>query len=262
MTQHADILDTRESLTGGFWGSVLLHGSLIGVAVAYTLIVSNAVPMGDPNAGGAAVGVEAVKSIPLAHQGPQNPVANDTQSQVPETPAPPVARKEIEKPPPPDAIPLKSREVKKKPAKVASQPQRFRPYQQLQPNQLTTQAPPQVSNPLFSAQAGSGHVGTGARTTLGSQCPAYSAQIVQLVAQRWNTGDVDARYQTAPVVIVTFDLLRNGTVKNLAILQRSGISALDFSTQRAIEDVGTFPPLPACFTKDVARVEFDFELKR
>jgi periplasmic protein TonB len=261
MTQHADILDTRESLTGGFWASVLLHGSIFGIAMVYAFL-GRAIPMGDPNAGGAAVGVEAVKSIPLAHQGPQNPVANDTQSQVPETPAPPVERKQIEKPPPPDAVALKSREEKKKPAKVASAPQRFRPYQQLEQNQLTTKAAPQVSTPLYSAQAGSGHVGTGANSSLGSRCGAYSAQIVNLVAQRWNTGDVDARYQTAPVVIVTFELARNGTVSHLAVLQRSGISALDFSAQRAIEDATPFPPLPACFDKDVAKVEFNFELKR
>jgi protein TonB len=262
MTQHADILDSRESMTGGFWASVLLHGTLIGVGIFYAWMAANSTPFGDPNSGGAAVGVEAVKSIPLAHHGAQNPVANDTPSEVPETPAPPVERKQAEPEPPRDAIPIKSDIAKKKPAPVASTPQRFRPYQQLDPNQLTTKTPPQVSSPLFSAQAGSGRVGPGANSTLGSRCGAYPAQIIQLVAQRWNTGDVDARLQTAPVVIATFDLARNGSVSNLKLLQRSNIPALDFSVQRAITDASPFPPMPNCIDKDTARVEFNFELKR
>lgn len=263
MTQHADILDARESLRGGFWGSIGLHAGLIGIAVAYALINANTVQFGDPNAGGAAVGVEAVKSIPIAHQGPQNPLANDTQSQVPQTPAKPVERKKVETPPK-DAIPLKSPQERKKPAKLASERQRFRPYSQLEQNQLTTPAAPQVSNPMYSAQAGSGRIGTGANTTLGSRCGAYAAQIQELVAQHWNTGDVEARYSTAPVVIATFDLMRNGTVTNLKLLQTSGIASLDNSVQRAILDASPFPPIPpvGCTDKSSARVEFDFELKR
>ncbi len=261
MTQHADILDSRESMTGGFWASVLLHGTLIGVGVFYAWMAAKSTPFGEPNSGGAAVGVEAVKSIPLSHQGRQNPVANDTESQVPQTQPEPVERKEVEKEPPPDAIPLKSNVPKAKPAPVATTPHRFQAYKP-DPNQLTTKAAPQVSSPLYSAQAGSGRVGPGANTTLGSRCGAYPAQIIQLVAQRWNTGDVDARLQTAPVVIATFDLARNGAVSNLKLLQRSNIPALDFSVQRAITDASPFPPMPNCIDKDTARVEFNFELKR
>jgi protein TonB len=259
---HGDILDTRESLKGGFWASVSLHGLLFGIAAAYALINANAIKIGDPNAGGSAVGVQAVQAIPLAHHGPQNPVANDTQSEVPQTPAPPVERKQIEKAPPPDAIPLPSRVPKKKPAKVASEPQRFRPYQQLDPNQLTSKAAPQVSSPLYSAQSGSGLIGPGANSVLGSRCGAYAAQIIQLVSQHWNTGDVDPRISNAPVVIATFDLARNGSISNLKLLQSSSIAALNFSVQRAITDASPFPPMPNCIDKNTARVEFNFELKR
>ncbi len=263
MTQHADILDSRESLRGGFWGSMALHFGLIGIALSYALWTANTVQFGDPNAGGAAVGVEAVKSIPIPHQGPPNPVANDTQSQVPQTPAPPVARKKIETPPR-DAIKIRDRVSKKKPAKVESTPQRFRPYEQLQQNQVTTAAAPQVSNPMYSSQAGSGRIGAGASTTLGSRCGAYAKQIQELVAQHWNTGDVDARYSTAPVVIATFDLMRDGSIRNLKLLQTSNIASLDFSVQRAIQEASPFPPIPAvgCTDRDAARVEFNFELKR
>jgi len=263
MTQHVDILDVRESMRGGIWGSLALHGTLIGIALAYAFMNANVVQFGDPNAGGSAVGVEAVKSIPIPHQGQPNPLANDTQSQVPQTPAKPVERKK-EEAPPPDAIPLRDRNAKKKPAKLASERQRFRNYDELQQNQLTTPAAPQVSNPIYSAQPGSGRIGTGMNTTLGSRCGAYAEQIKQLVAQRWNTGGVDARLTTAPVVIATFDLNRDGSISNLKLLQTSGIEALDTSVQRAILDSSPFPPIPpvGCTDKSSARVEFNFELKR
>ena len=168
----------------------------------------------------------------------------------------------MEKPPPPDAVPIKMRTPKKKVARVASERQRFRPYDQLEKNQLTTQTAPQVSNPAFTSQAGSGRIGTGLNTTLGAQFGGYAAQIRELVAQHWNTGEVDPRVQNAPVVIATFELMRDGSIRNLEILQRSGIPSLDFSVQRAIQDASPFPPLPVAFPKDSAKVEFNFELKR
>jgi TonB family protein len=62
-------------------------------------------------------------------------------------------------------------------------------------------------------------------------------------------------------VIVTFDLMKDGSVRNLAILKGSGIQSLDFSVRRAIESV-TFPPLPQGFDRSYAKCEFTFELKK
>ncbi len=79
-------------------------------------------------------------------------------------------------------------------------------------------------------------MGVGTHTTLGTRFAAYASQVQSIVAQNWHTTDVDAKYQTAPVVIATFDLMRDGSIRNLAILQTSGIQRLDFSVQRAILD--------------------------
>jgi TonB family protein len=260
MTPHIDILDSRESLKGGFWASMMLHGSLLGVALVYAWIAAHSPSIGDPTAGGAAVGVEAVKSIPLSHQGRQNPVANDTESQVPQTAPAPVER-EQEKAPPPDAIPLRSNEKKKKLAPTPATPHRFQAYKP-EDNQVTTKSAPQVSSPLYSAQSGAGRIGQGANSVLGSRCGAYAEQIIRLVGQHWNTGDVDPRIQNAPMVIATFDLARNGGISNLRLLQSSSIPALNYSVQRAIQDASPFPPMPPCIDKDTAKVEFNFELKR
>jgi TonB family protein len=261
MTQHADILDSRESIRGAFAGAVALHLTLIAAAVISAWIAAHTDSFGAKDAGGGAVGIEAVNSIPIPHHGMQNPLANDTQSETPQTPVKqPVERQKAEKPPK-DAIPLKMRNLKE-PAKVASERQRYRPFDQLEKNQVTASQAPQVSSQIFSAQPGSGRVGTGANTTLGFRCAGYAAQIQQLVAQHWRTGDVDPRLQIAPVVIATYDLLGDGSVRNVRLLQTSGISTLDYSVQRAIADASPFPPIPSNCGKDSAKVEFTFELKR
>lgn len=261
MTAHADILDAHESMRRAFLGAITLHLAVFGGMAAHAWLSGHADSFGDPNAGGA-IGVEAVSSIPIPHHGQPNPLANDSPSEVPQTPAKPVERVKAETPPP-DAVPLKTRDAKKKPAPVASAPQRFRPFDELEKNQLTTKQAPQVSSPLFASMPGTGTVGVGANTTLGSRCAPYATQIQQLVAQHWHTGEVDPRIRTATPVIATFELLRDGRTQNLQILQGSNISSLDFSVKRAILDVGQFPPIPSnCFDREYAKVEFTFELKR
>jgi TonB family protein len=123
--------------------------------------------------------------------------------------------------------------------------------------------PQALSSPMYSEAPGSGQVGTTANTTLGSRFAGYAAQIRTLVAQQWRTSGIDQRLQNPPQVIVTFELMRNGTIRNLRLLQKSGNSALDLSVLRAIEDAAApFPPIPPGFEKDYAKVEFTFELKR
>jgi len=215
---------------------------------------------GAPNAGGGAIGIEAVSSIPIPRTGAQNPLAHDTESQVPQQPAKPVEQTKRPKESP-NAVALKMKQ-KKRLADVASEHQRFRPFKEIDQNQVFATQAPQVSNPLFAAMPGSGRIGTGANTTLGTRFAGYAQQIQQLIAQKWRTGDVDARVQTAPEVIATFELMRDGRIRNLKILQPSGISALDYSVQRAILEASPFPPIPPGFDRDSARVEFWFELKR
>jgi TonB family protein len=258
---HAGTFDHRDPMRGAFAAALTLHAALIGALVLRALDRSK--PFGDNNPGGGAVAIQAVNSIPIPHHGEQNPLATDTQSEVPQTRTDPVDRVK-EEIPKPDAIPIKTKMAKQKPAEVASQHQRFRPYDELDKNQLTSKTAPQVSNPMYTAQPGAGPVSTNANTTLGVRLSAYTSQIIGIVAQHWHTADVDPRLQTAPPVIATFELMRDGTVRNVQILQGSNIPALDISVKRAILDSNKLPPIPQNqgFDKDYAKVEFTFELKR
>jgi periplasmic protein TonB len=256
---HPDILDQPEPLNRAFVAALTLHVTLLAGMGIYSWVSSHHDSFGAQDAGGGAIGIEAVKSIPLVHTGQQNPVANDTESQVLQQPSKPIEREKEEKVSP-NAVALKMK--KRLPAYVASEHQKFRPFKQIDENQVFAKQAPQVSNPLFSAMPGSGRIGTGANTTLGTRFAGYAQQIQQLVAQKWHTADVDARVQTAPIVIASFDLQRDGRIRNLRVVQQSGVSALDYSAQRAILEASPFPPIPAGFDKDSAHVEFTFELKR
>jgi TonB family protein len=238
--------------------SIALHCSLIGAALVLNWINSRGENLGDPNAGGASVGIEAVDAIPLAHSGPKNPVAHDSPSEAPEAPPEKVekVKKEVI---PPDAIKLNLHNEKKAKAKEESVRKHLPSLDQLDKNQLYSKTPQQVSSPLYSQLPGSGRIGMGANTTLGTRFGAYAQQIQELIARNWNTGDVP--YRIAPPVIATFDLMKDGSIRNLAILQGSGIRALDFSVRRAIEGV-TFPPLPPGYDQSSAKCEFTFELKK
>jgi hypothetical protein len=256
MSAQADILEERDPVSKAFLGALALHLAILGGAAAYTWINAHRDTFGSPDAGAGAVGVEAVSSIPIPHEGPKNPVANDSQSEAPQIQE---KQESVKEEAPPDAVRIKGRTQKK--AKTTAAKPRFKSYASLDLNQLPSTLPQAASTQAFTAAPGAGRIGAGENNMLGSRFPAYAAQIRALIAQRWRTGDVDPTVKTAPVVVVNFDLMRDGTVRGFSFLQKSGISSLDYSVQRAIMD-GPLLPLPLEFERSSAKVEFWFELKR
>jgi protein TonB len=109
---------------------------------------------------------------------------------------------------------------------------------------------------------GSGGIGVGTGSPFGSRFGYYVDLLRQRVGEKWRTTDVDPRVQTAPPVVVTFTIHRNGSVSGVRIAQRSGNAVLDTSAQRAIYDAAPLPPLPAGFERDSATIEFWFQLRR
>ena len=263
MSPHVDILAQPDSLRKPLMGSVVLHGAIFGTLLLWGIVTSTHREMwGDLNSGGpGSVAINVVNKIPLpSRSGIVNPLANDTESAVP-TP-PPAAKPQRRAPPEePDAIPIKSR-VRPKPAEVARSAQNtWRAKQQDRPNQLYSQEGQALVSPMVG-QTGSGGVGVGLGSPFGNRFGNYVMILRQRVAEKWHTGDVDPRIKTAPPAIVTFDLLRDGSVRNVHIAQSSGNSVLDYSAQRAIYDASPFPALPAAYDRNAASIEFWFELRR
>src|SRR5437764_4157650 len=88
MSPHVDILEQPESLKRPFWFSVMFHLSIAGAMAFYAWGPAGKHPtFGSPNAGGgigSAVRVQPLIALP-SRGGPVNPVASNTDSQVPET---------------------------------------------------------------------------------------------------------------------------------------------------------------------------------
>lgn len=260
--RHVEVLEERDSLRSPFLGSLAVHG-IVFAAIAASMFIKpgQAEQWGDPNSagGGAAVGVTAVKSIPLpSRSGPIQRVANDTQSQVPTPPkAEPKkpSRREDQ-----DAIALKTKGARQRASTSRYSP---RTDSREQPsNQLYSSAGQAAVSPIFGMAPGSGGVGVGTGAPFGTRFGAYAALIRDRVARQWRTDQVDARLRTLPPAIVTFDIQRNGQVTNIRVVQSSGNRALDYSAERAVIQAGPFEPLPAAYGGSSATIEFWFQLQR
>jgi protein TonB len=260
---HADILDQADSLNKPLLGSVALHAAVFGTLLLWGVVLSGPhETWGEANSGGqGSIAINVVNKIPLpSRRGLVNPLANDTESAVP-TPPPAAKPKKLAPPEEPDAIPIKSR-THPKPSEVSrSASNNWRAKQPDRPNQLYSAAGRALVSPMMG-QTGSGGVGVGQGSPFGNRFGNYVMILRQRVAEKWHTGDVDPRIRSAPTAIVTFDLMRDGSVRNVRVAQGSGNSALDYSAQRAIYDATPFPPLPAGYEKNDATVEFWFELRR
>ncbi len=263
MRGHVDILERRESLRQPLVASLAVHAAAFAVlALSTSLGERGRILWGTPQAlGGGSVAVTPVRQIPLPERsGRLNPVADDTLSRVPAPPKP--ETRKVQPPPPKDAIEIPARKSERAKPRVARRSQIERPWVEDRPHQLYSQAGQDLSSPLFGAQTGTGGVGMGPGSAFGQRYGWYRDLIETRVAQKWNTAEVDPRITTAPPVIVTFDILRNGQVRNVTILQSSGNRALDYSAQRAVYLAAPFPPLPAGFEREEARIEIWFLLKR
>lgn len=265
MNSRADILDEAEPLGKWLAASVVFHVSAVVAVVGYSWMAPRTfVQMGDIQGGGiGSVAVRAVAQIPLpSRSGPVNPVANDTQSRVPE-PLPKVKAKPEVKPLEPDAIPLKSRNATKQPSRAETPPNKFRAKQQDPENQVHSTVGQAMVNPMYGL-TGAGGVGIGNSSPFGQQFGYYANLLRDQVARNWRTTDIDPRIHSAPQVVVTFTIQRDGSVSpsSVRVAQRSGIAALDYSAQRAILDAIPFPPLPQQFPRSSADIEFVFELRR
>ncbi len=262
MAAHVDILEQRDSLATPFLVSVAAHAALFTVIALYTQVGRGRIQWGTPHSlGGGAAAINAVSQIPLpTRSGLVNPVANDTESRVP---APPKPQPRTVREPPPDAIPLRSRKAQpKKPTympRYSAGNYRTAPDR---PNQLYGGSGQALASTMFGAQTGTGGVGIGPGSAFGQRYGWYRDLLERKIAQNWHTEDVDSRLQTAPPVIVTFQISRNGTAGDIKILQGSGNYALDNSARRAIAAASPFQPLPNDYPGGSVQIEIWFQLKR
>lgn len=251
---HPDLFDEREPLGKPFAGSLAIHAAVGGALLYAWIFHPQAEMFGDKQQSSGAVGVSVVKTIPIpAKQGRVNPLANDTQSVVPQAPP---KKKEVLKAPPPDpkAVKIPSKNALRKPVLEPAVKYVYKP-QELRPNQVYSDVAPALKSPNIGMQ-GAGGVGLGQNTTLGTRFGAYTNLMRQRIGEKWNTAGMN---NDGKRVLVTFTIMRDGRVQDVRVAQASGNYTLDSSAQRAILEANPLPQLPREYEKDSAQVEIWFQ---
>jgi TonB family protein len=264
MTARIDILDQPERMRGSFWASVALHAGMIGAFVGATIIQpfgGKVIQLGDPKGGGyGSVAVNSVPSIPLPNRGTApNPVANDTESQVPQAPSKPKPQPKAA-PPDPRAIALKGKSTKEERRPAASAPNRWADQQKLPPNQVPSTVGQAANSPLYNTPGGGG-IGIGTNSPFGTQFGWYANLLRDKIARVWQSGGLNA---SAGPVTVQFTMRRDGSLAAglPRIVQTSGDANVDRSAQRAIYDAAPFPQLPDGLGRSEVTVELSFHVRR
>jgi protein TonB len=251
--------DPREPLGKAFFGSLAAHAGVVAavLGMGYLHLTDN---WGTPHASSGSVGVTMVPTIPIPrHEGPTNPLANDTHNIAPQQPAPVVKARPEVKVPEPKAIPIPDREAKpKKPAPKQPPASVFKPAT-YQANQVYSKSPQAMNSPLYGMH-GAGGIDIGPASVLGNRFGAYVDLMRERIAQHWNTADV--RASASQKCSISFVIARDGAVSNVQIAQPSGSYLLDNSAKRAVIDSNPLPSLPAQYSGSEVPVTLWFQLQQ
>ena len=114
---------------------------------------------------------------------------------------------------------------------------------------------------MYNAPSGAGQVGVGPNTPLGNNRLGWYAELIrQRIAQNWNTNGLDQRSQTTPA-IVSFYIMRDGSVRDPRITQSSGNYNIDNTALRAVFQSNPLPQLPPQVTESYITAQFTFNLR-
>jgi periplasmic protein TonB len=214
--------------TVGIIGSLLVHGGA--AALAFSKVKT--VKAGPPT--------YAVELVAAPAPAPKQRLAREA------VPTPPPQEKPVPIKPPPKPKPTKA------PAPPTKPP----------PTETKREPPPKTSAPVAPAEGETPSTGTDVATikTPGLQFP-YPEYLRNIVTQVYRNWDREAARQNN-FAEISFLILRDGSVRDIRFVTRSGSFAFDLSAQGAIEAAGnarSFGPLPDGWDADVLPVSFYFK---
>jgi TonB family protein len=194
-------------------------------------------------------------SIPIpSKDGRKNPLANDTNSVVPQAPPEKKAVKKaaVEDP---KAIPLPGKPKKPQPERDRQPVYKPEPFK---PNQVYSRTAEALKSSQIAMQGNEG-IGMGPNSVIGQRFGYYVDLMRSQIARHWSTAGLsnDSRR-----VMIAFTIMRDGTVKDAKIGQASGNYTLDNNALRAVLESNPLPPLPQGYDKDSAPVELWFQVKQ
>lgn len=182
-----------------------------------------------------------------------------------------LAREALPTPPPeekPAPTPPKPSPAKEKPAPVAPKPPKPAkpaPAPTPQPAETEKEPAPRTAAPVTPAPGETPSTGTDVATIktpgLAFPFPEYLRNIVTQVYQRWDRESA----RQSNFAEISFLILRDGSVRDIRFVTRSGSFAFDIDAQGAIEAAGNaraFGQLPDGWEADVLPVSFYFKPSR
>jgi periplasmic protein TonB len=257
------IPDRRDTLRGTLVASLLLHGLLVLMAAAYTILGLNWSGAGKGNnwGQGGAVRVNAVASLPgVPLPTPQLATPNTLATQNPGLYQSEIQPK-LEPPPEAKEIPkFKETVAQEKPIRVNKRIQQpVAPPDNAIPYGLGGK--PSMNYNQFTNTAGGGGLSFG-EGNFGDRFGWYVDAVRNRISNNWLLATISPNILTAPRVYVHFDVLRDGTVTNVAVTQTSGNPEIDRSAIRAVLASNPLGPLPPAYSGNKVTVEFFFDFRR
>ncbi|PYU32351.1 MAG: hypothetical protein DMG31_10825 [Acidobacteria bacterium] len=258
----------EPGLKGPLFWSLILHSLLFGSLAVSTIMSHRGDLWGGPGGGGA-VSVKLVGGLtgvplPRPETVTENRVVDETKGLYKSEP----------KPKPPKEIPKDATPI----PKFTKEKQ---PYYVTRPSKTLEDPTPPPENAVPYGQGGSPSVpysqfgmGAGAATSAGMQFGGpggsdfagrfswYVTAVTNRVSSNWQQFTIDRSLTFSPRAVISFDILRNGTVTNVQILQSSGNRSVDDSGVRAIQGSNPMQPLPNEYSGNKVSVEFWFDFRR
>jgi len=111
-----------------------------------------------------------------------------------------------------------------------------------------------------ATSAGLGFTGPGG--DFGGRFPWYVQAVRNRISTNWLQSTVDPSVAWAPRAVVTFQILRTGSITNIELLRSSGNASVDNSARRAILSSSPLAPLPNEYNGTFVAVEFWFDFRR
>lgn len=215
--------------TVGVIGTLVVHAA----AAAFAFTQVNTVKAGPPS--------YAVELVAAPAPAPKQRLAREA------VPTPPPQEKPAPVKPPPKPKPDKT------PAPPAPKPP---------PTETPREPPPQTAAPVAPIEGETPSTGSDVATikTPGLQFP-YPEYLRNIVTQVYRNWDRESAKQNS-FAEISFLILRDGTVRDIRFITRSGSFGFDLSAQGAVEaagNAGSFGPLPDGYEADVLPVSFYFK---
>jgi periplasmic protein TonB len=249
-----------------FGWSVLLHILLTAVILAGVYIQRNRVPWGGVGGGDSGVKVNLVASAGIPMPRPIIPTDSATVDPTKglykeEPPAPPELPKDATpipkfdklKPPPPPTKPSKI--IENKTPRPDNAVNYGKGGQMDLPSGYSSTPGPLNGGLAIQGQGGG---------EFAARYPWYVESVRKRISDNWlqNTIDPAVRSARTAHTIVTFTIMRDGTVRNIQLNTSSGNRSMDDSATRAMLSIDKMPQLPSDWRSNSVDVTFDFDLGR